>query len=581
MKHLIHHPSPILRTAIMLASTLSFISAQMTDRFADRPQFTGGSIALTADTTHATSEPGESPYLYSSQRENTVWAEWIAPASGWVVIDTLGTAYRRPMVAVFTGVDITTLATVARGYDPGAPNPARVRFPASAGTAYQIMLDSSMDNQSGAGLGKININLTPADIPPSTVGTDLFSRRPDLSGERAFGMANNQLASLDPDEPDIRGRRKQTVWWQWTAPATGRVTLDTLDSETRTTITVYAGNPETQPPFADLDPIADNDDVPNSYQSRLGFQTEAGRTYQIVVDGDIANNLGEGNIVLRLDFAPNTAPAAVPGADDFARRPTLSGFNTAGVACNLNFTTEAFEKTDRGNRGKTAWWQWTAPDDCVMTVDTIGSTSLDAEGSGMNTTLKVLGGSNLETLVVIASNDDMADSTWSRLSFFAKKGLSYQIMVDGNIANWMGEGNIVLNLNRDGSAGAASPPAVGLSPEITVEEPSGSGLTDGLSKKSFGTTKIKSKGRTKTFIIRNTGTTVLNGIATGLSSARIKDFILSPPPVSSLAPGESTTFKVTFKPRVKGLRKNSIRIDSNDTDENPFDIPLAGMGALR
>jgi hypothetical protein len=155
-------------------------------------------------------------------------------------------------------------------------------------------------------------------------------------------------------------------------------------------------------------------------------------------------------------------------------------------------------------------------------------------------------------------------------------------MVDGNIANRMGEGNIVLNLNRDGSAGAAPPPpAVVLSPEITVEEPSGSGLTDGLSKKSFGTTKIKSKGRSKTFIIRNTGTAVLNGIAARLSSARVKDFILSPPPVSSLAPGESTSFKVTFKPRVKGLRKNSIRIVSNDADENPFDIPLAGMGALR
>ena len=55
------------------------------------------------------------------------------------------------------------------------------------------------------------------------------------------------------------------------------------------------------------------------------------------------------------------ARAAGLEVDDFARRFALSGFNAAGVACNLNFTTEAFEKNDRGNRGKTAWWQWTAP----------------------------------------------------------------------------------------------------------------------------------------------------------------------------------------------------------------------------
>lgn len=50
------------------------------------------------------------------------------------------------------------------------------------------------------------------------------------------------------------------------------------------------------------------------------------------------------------------------------------------------------------------------------------------------------------------------------------------------------------------------------------------------------------------------------------------------PGAVSLAPGASTTFKVTFKPTAAGTRKAAIHIESNDADENPFDIKLGGEG---
>ncbi|MES2924501.1 MAG: choice-of-anchor D domain-containing protein [Verrucomicrobiota bacterium] len=560
----------ILKTGLLLAAiTLPAHSAQMADRFADRPQISSPIEVLSADTTHATSETGELPYLYQYQRENTVWAEWTAPSNGWVVIDTLGTKYTRPMIAVFTGSEITALSTVARGYDPGAPNPARVGFPVAAGTAYQIMLDSTLDNSSGAGIGTVNIKLTAAEIPPSTVGADVFAERPDLTGSHAFGVANNQLAGFDPDEPETRYRRKQTIWWQWTAPATGRVTLDTLDSEIQTTLTVFAGSTATEPPFADLDPVADNNDVPNSTRSRLSFQTEAGRTYQIVADGDIANYKGEGNIVLRLDLTPNTAPAAIPGADDFGRRRQLSGNNAAGAMCNLNCTTEPFEKSSGGTREQTAWWQWTAPASGMVTVDTFGSGQLNPAGTPMDTVLKVWKGSELETLQEIVFSNDTSDSTWSKASFFAEKGTFYQIEIDGNIANSSGVGNIILNLRRE------------LAPEITIQQPAGSNLLDGVTKKSFGTVRIGAKSVAKTFTIRNTGSANLTGLAVSRTGAHGRDFIVGPLAKPSLPPGASTTFTVTFAPRDKGTRVAALLIRSNDSDENPFDVKLTGMGVTR
>lgn len=117
-------------------------------------------------------------------------------------------------------------------------------------------------------------------------------------------------------------------------------------------------------------------------------------------------------------------------------------------------------------------------------------------------------------------------------------------------------------------------------PEITVMQPAGSNLVDGSGKKSFGTVKVGSKGSTKTFTIKNTGTANLAGLSIVKSGSHKADFIAGPLQNTTLMPGASMTFKVTFKPKAKGTRSAAIRIKSNDADENPFDVKLTGMGAL-
>ncbi len=116
------------------------------------------------------------------------------------------------------------------------------------------------------------------------------------------------------------------------------------------------------------------------------------------------------------------------------------------------------------------------------------------------------------------------------------------------------------------------------SPEIEVQNPPGSQLKDGESKRSFGTVLVRSKSAAKTFIIKNRGKANLSGLGIAKGGIHRSDFTAGPLGKTTLLPGEQTTFKVTFAPKGKGKRTASIKISSNDSDENPFDIPLAGMG---
>lgn len=115
-------------------------------------------------------------------------------------------------------------------------------------------------------------------------------------------------------------------------------------------------------------------------------------------------------------------------------------------------------------------------------------------------------------------------------------------------------------------------------PDIEIQQPAGSRLTDGVSKKNFGTAKIGGAGVVKTFVLKNTGKARLAGLSIGKKGANRGDFTVAPLSKTSLAAGASTTFKVTFKPSAKGTRNAAIAIASNDPDENPFDIKLSGEG---
>jgi len=115
-------------------------------------------------------------------------------------------------------------------------------------------------------------------------------------------------------------------------------------------------------------------------------------------------------------------------------------------------------------------------------------------------------------------------------------------------------------------------------PKIAVAEPANKNLISGKSKRSFGTVKIGRKSVAKTFTIRNTGNAHLSGIKVSKTGKHAKDFVVGKPGKTLVNPGTTTTFKVVFKPRAKGVRNAVIRIQSNDKTKNPFTISITGKG---
>ena len=124
-------------------------------------------------------------------------------------------------------------------------------------------------------------------------------------------------------------------------------------------------------------------------------------------------------------------------------------------------------------------------------------------------------------------------------------------------------------------------PAVKAKPEIAIQQPFGTKLVDGKTKRSFGTVVIGGSSASKAFKIRNKGNLRLKGIRVAVSGANAAEFEVGPISVASLAPNEEVVFKVIFKPKAAGTRVAKLRVFSNDKNENPFDIALAGRGVKK
>lgn len=115
-------------------------------------------------------------------------------------------------------------------------------------------------------------------------------------------------------------------------------------------------------------------------------------------------------------------------------------------------------------------------------------------------------------------------------------------------------------------------------PEIAIQNSTASDLADGTASINFGGVNLGATSAAETYTIKNLGTANLTGIAITADGDHASNFTITVPPVTALAPGASTTFKVAFKPTAGGPRSSTLHITSNDADENPFDIALSGTG---
>lgn len=118
---------------------------------------------------------------------------------------------------------------------------------------------------------------------PVAHAADMFANRELLSGAAISFSSDSTSATAEAGEPAHSvetGSAIRSLWWKWTAPASGPVRIDTAGSSFDTVLAVYRGSS-----LATLSLVAANDDAGLASTSCVTFDAFAGESYSIAVDG--------------------------------------------------------------------------------------------------------------------------------------------------------------------------------------------------------------------------------------------------------------------------------------------------------
>lgn len=221
----------------------------------------------------ATLEALESSPCYTTIGAS-VWWTWIAPSNMPVSVTTVGSSFDTA-ISVYTGTSLTALSLVGCNDDriDFEVLASEVSFNAVGGTAYQFQVDGI--GNSGRGNVAIGVFSNPKN--------DNFAARIPLVGPFVATNGYNLRATMENFEPNHAfAYGEQSVWWTWTAPASGNVSVSTRGSGFDTAMGIYTGNT-----VSGLALVTDNDDEapPAIRTSKATFAASAGTTYHIAVDG--------------------------------------------------------------------------------------------------------------------------------------------------------------------------------------------------------------------------------------------------------------------------------------------------------
>lgn len=251
---------------------------------------------------------------------------------------------------------------------------------------------------------------------------DAFASRILVAGTNLTVTGWNTNATKEPAEPAHAGNPGgQSVWWTWTAPTNGEVTITTDGSDFDTLLGTYTGST-----LQSLTTVASSDDHGLLPTGRVRFAIPGGTNLKIAVDGfNDAGAIAAGNIKLRLTFI--SEPIVRPPNDHFSNRVAVAAARLDLVGSNIQASREVDEPLHAGSAGDTSiWWSWTAPNS--------GPVILSTFGSSFDTVLAVYRGTRLSSLIQVAANDDidpLSTLLTSSVLFNANAGTTYQIAIDG------------------------------------------------------------------------------------------------------------------------------------------------------
>ncbi len=275
----------------------------------------------------------------------------------------------------------------------------------------------------------MSIDASPgAPVPPVSAATapanDDFAGSQAISGTSGTVTATTAGATRQTAEPvHFSSSGHMSVWFTWTAPSSGTVHMDTLNSAFDTLLAAYSGDA-----LGSLTQLAANDDAAGT-TSAITFAVTAGTTYRIAIDG-WGGQSGAATLNWDLTATPVApAPAPAPANDSFVGAAALSGDSGTITGSTANATREVGEPTPLpvwGNSGSSIWYSWTATDTGMLSVSTAGS--------NYDTMLAVYTGSAVEALTGLpnGANDDAGGGLLSSsLGVSVTAGTTYRIVVDG------------------------------------------------------------------------------------------------------------------------------------------------------
>ncbi len=152
------------------------------------------------------------------------------------------------------------------------------------------------------------ITLYPYWTSSSTApANDNFSSPTTISGASGTASGSNVGASMQTSEkkPSVQTSVGASVWYKWTAPSSGTVTLDTIGSSFDTVLAVYIGNAHNSL----FEVTSDDDSGGGDRTSRLTFQAVSGTDYRIAVYGYSDKT---GSIKLKWSLAHDGGDCLVP-----------------------------------------------------------------------------------------------------------------------------------------------------------------------------------------------------------------------------------------------------------------------------
>jgi len=200
---------------------LNIQSGLSNDDFIQATPLQGVNQPIIGNNLAATIEPDEP--VFDPRQDASLWYTWVTSTNGTFVAH-LDNSVSGLLVAVCTGDSLTNLITIA---GPGL----EAAFPAEVGIVYHLVVVNPPYAR-----GQFSLTLSPVDA------NDDFAQRAALAGLPVTNVITEFLASVEPNEP-IHGdlTNAPSLWWRWTAPATGGYQVGLHGGYGTRAVAVYTG----------------------------------------------------------------------------------------------------------------------------------------------------------------------------------------------------------------------------------------------------------------------------------------------------------------------------------------------------